>query len=249
MKSLDQALCLLARFSADAPLLGVRELSASTGISSSAVQRMLATFQQHGFVQQCPQTRKYRLGSRLWELGLLFRQQFQLGDVLQDLLQAAAETTGETVYLNMLEGDEALCVQIAESPESVKVAIRLGERTPLHAGSRGRVMLAFLPPPRRAAILNAALAGMPPEEAAARSEGIEASLAEVRAKGWCQSNGERLDGVVGLSGPIFDLQEKVIASVTVGGPATRMTKAKVERCRASVLALAHELQAHFRNFG
>jgi DNA-binding IclR family transcriptional regulator len=249
LKSLDQALSLLSHFSAGTPLLGVRELSARTGISSSAVQRMLATFHKHGLVRQCAETRKYRLGARFWELGLLFRQQFHLGDAMQALLQAAAEDTGETVYLNMLEGNEALCVQIAESRESVKVAIRLGERTPLHAGSRGRAMLAFLPPARRAAILDAALAGLPPAEAAARRDAAEAALAAVRAQGWCLSHGERLAGVVGLSMPLLDRQGQVMASVTAGGPGTRMTEAKVAQCLPVLLALGRRLQQQFRTFG
>jgi DNA-binding IclR family transcriptional regulator len=69
------------------------------------------------------------------------------------LLEAAADRTQETVYLNMLDRDHAVCVQIAESPQSVKGAIKLGERNALHAGSRCRVMLVRLPssmryPPR-----------------------------------------------------------------------------------------------------
>jgi len=249
LKTVDKALSLLLEFSSSTPLLGVRELAGRVGLAPSVVQRMVATMQQRGFVQQCPQTRKYRLGVRLWELGVLFREQFQLNDAVQTLLQATANGTGETVYLNMLDAEQAVCVQIAEGPESVKLTIRLGERTPLHLGSRGRAMLAHLPPERRAALLDAVVDGWSPAEAALRRRALEDGLITICRDGYCVSRGERLTDVVGISVPLFDRTDRVFASVTVGGPSARMTEDKVAECVPRILALAREIQSHFHKFG
>lgn len=246
LKSLDTALSLLSHFSVTHQEWGVRALSQHSGVSPSVVQRILATFQLHGFLRQCPDTRRYRLGLRFWELGVVFRDQFQLGAHVADLLRVGADRTGETVYLNMLDGDEAVCVQTAESPESVKVAIRLGERTSLLAGSRGKVLLAFLDDERQRRILDAAFGAQAAVDA--RRTGLEQDLTRIRAQGWCLTHGERLADVVGLSVPIRDRQGRVFASVTVGGPALRMTEAKVLACVPVLLALGRELQDHFNKF-
>jgi DNA-binding IclR family transcriptional regulator len=249
LKGLDSALSLLSHFSAENERWGVRELSARTGIGPSVVQRILATYQRHGFLQQCPDTRKYRLGVRLWELGTVFRDQLRLGDEVLALLQRTAHETGETVYLNTLEKDDAICVQISEGAESVRVAIRLGERTPLHAGSRGKVMLAFLPDAHRAEILEAAFGGRPAAEATGCQQALEGDLAAIRRQGWCLTRGERLTDVVGISVPIFDRRGGVTASVTAGGPLVRMTDAKVAHCIPLLLSLGRAVQAHFHKFG
>lgn len=241
-RSLDTALGLLERFTADHPQWGVRELAVASGLAPSMVQRVLATFHDHGLLERTP-ARKYRLGVRLWELGSRFRDQFQLADVVLDRLRALAEATGETAWLSLLQGDEAVCVQLCESRESVRVAIHLGGRTPLHAGSRGKVMLAFLPPPRRDALLAAAFPDSPE-----RRDAFTRELEEARRQGWCLTCGERLAGVVGLSAPLFDRAGAVFASVTVGGPAARMPEARIDACRPPLLALARELQTHFQMF-
>lgn len=241
--SLDTALHLLERFTADRPIWGVRELAAAADLAPSVVQRVLSTFEAHGLLARTA-SRKYRLGVRLWELGSHFRDQFQLGEVVHDRLRALAEKTDETTWLNLLQDDEAVCVQSCESAQSVRVAIHLGMRTPLHAGSRGKVMLAFLPSSRREALLAAAFPD-PPE----RRTTFAHELDEVRAQGWCLTFGERLADVVGLSAPLFDRAGQVFASVTVGGPTARMTPAKIAACRPPLLALAGELQTHFQMFG
>ena len=248
LKGLDTALTVLSHFTAENGRWGVRELSAKTGIASSVVQRILATYQRHGFLRQCPETRKYSLGVRLWELGTLFRSQFRIEDAVTDLLRKTAIESGETVYLNMLDGDRAVCVQISDGPESVKVAIRLGEGTPLLAGSRGKVLLAFLPEAERASILAAAFGTLAEPEAASRRATLTQELEMIRAQGWCQTHGERLTDVVGISVPIFDRRNAVFASVTIGGPSARMTEDKVAHCIPRLLAVGAELQQHFQKF-
>lgn len=244
LKSLETALRVLSAFSVDEPQLGVREISARIGSSPSVVHRILATFQTHGFVRQL-ETKKYTLAVRLWELGWIFKQHFRLSEVIQPRLDAAAVETQETVYLNFLEGDEALCVQIAESPQSIKIAIRPADRTPLFAGSRGRVMLAFLPPERQGALIDAAFQS---GELHLPRADYEQGLADVRARGWCLSKGERRANIVGVSFPVFDRGGNVMGSVTAGGPDSRMTDEKVERCVPIIRALAAAIQSDLQKF-
>jgi DNA-binding IclR family transcriptional regulator len=248
LKTLDTALSLLAHFTPRRPEWGVRELSGELGLSRSVVHRMLATFEHHGFLSQSAQTGKYALGVRFWEFGVMFRDRFEVAGAVAAMLQEGADSTGETFFLALLQGDESICTQIAESSESVKVAINLGERTPLPAGSRGKVILAFLPEPRQQSILSTATTGMQAAEARAYVEKIRIELAKIRVDGWCMTQAERLTGVVGMSVPIFDRQGNVVGSVALGGPRSRMTKQKLEQCLSVVKAVGLKIQNHFQEF-
>lgn len=247
LKNLESALRLLSLFSESVPLLGVREIAVRLDLSPSVVHRIAATYLRHGYLRQDDATKKYGIGIRFWEMGLLFRANFSLDETIQSLLDKAAEQTGETVYFNLLDGDEAICVQVAESSEGLKLGIRLAERTPLFAGSRGRAMLAFLPEPRRLQIVErAAVSGSNPalEDVAAYLD----QLNDVQRKGWCISFGERLPGVTGISFPIFDQRLNITGSVTVGGPQARMDPEKIDLCLALVKSLAAQIQTNIQKF-
>ncbi|WP_308825086.1 IclR family transcriptional regulator [Sodalis praecaptivus] len=215
MKSLRNALRILDAFSLQRPVWGVRELSQYSGLSPSVVQRALAAFRDGGFLQQCPQSKRYEPGARFWEYGQIFRSHLRLDDVIARELRALADASGETAWFTVLDNEQALCVQVAQSARDVIIAIRSGERTPLCLGSRGKVMLAFMPPTLRERQLRQVTAP------AAQRRLLDA-LATIKRQGWWLSRGKRLENVTGLSVPLFNTGGEVFASLTLGGRTSRL---------------------------
>lgn len=220
LKSLQNALRLLEAFTSQRPVWGVRELSQHSGISPSVVQRILATFRDSGLLQQCPLTKRYEPGARFWEYGQIFRSRLRLDDVVAGELRALSVASGETAWFNILDNQQALCLQVAESPRDVIIAIRAGERTPLCLGSRGKVMLAFLPQAQRELIVQQAESPREPEEKCR----LLSTLDAIRRQRWCLSQGERLENVTGISVPLFKPGGEVFASLTMGGPSSRLSE-------------------------
>lgn len=48
------------------------------------------------------------------------------------------------------------------------------------------------------------------------------ALATIKRQGWWLSRGERLENVTGLSVPLFNAGGEVFASLTLGGPTSRL---------------------------
>jgi DNA-binding IclR family transcriptional regulator len=71
-------------------------------------------------------------------------------------------TTGETIALSVLDGHEALCIEMVEGWHEVKLVTRLGYRQPLHAGASARTLLAYLPPAEVERCLAGALVALGP---------------------------------------------------------------------------------------
>ena len=226
MKSLNTALDLLKAFTPEKPSWGVRELSQWSGIPSSTVQRVLATYSAHGMMKQSPVTRRYEIGIGFWQYSMLFRQRLQLDTIIAETVKNLADKSDETAYCSMPDGQSAICVQLTESRQDIVIAIRVGERTPLHLGSRGTAILAWLPPAQRRQIMEDAL----PDPA--ERQALEQRLAQLRQRGWILSRGERLSNVTGISVPLLKPSGEIFASLTIGGPSERMSDGKVEHCLA-----------------
>src|SRR5271170_5853573 len=53
------------------------------------------------------------------------------------------DETKETASFWITEGEQRICVELAESPERVRWVGQVGMRSPLTAGAAGKVLLAF----------------------------------------------------------------------------------------------------------
>ena len=72
---------------------------------------------------------------------------------------------------------------------------------------------------------------------------IRAQLAEIRRKGFAVSFEETDEGVAGVSVPIRDARDRVIASLTISGPLTRVNTATINHYTGIVREGARRIAA------
>ena len=68
-QSLERGLAILSSFHPDRPLIGGSELSRELDLSRSTAHRYVATLAKLGYLQQDPDSKRYRLGPRVLDLG------------------------------------------------------------------------------------------------------------------------------------------------------------------------------------
>src|SRR3989339_1700316 len=139
----EKVLKTLLSFRMDQPQWGIRELSGHLGFSPSTAQRILNTLKEYNFVQQAPVNRKYTLGSIFYEFINILQVSNPLTRTAQPYMSRLLEATKETIALNVIANGERTCIDVIESPRSVKVTLAIGTKNPLYAGSSGKCMLAF----------------------------------------------------------------------------------------------------------
>ena len=71
IQSVHRALDILSLFSAAQPRLGITEMSNVLGLPKATVHGLVRTLVQRGFLYQDIETRKYRLGLTIYELGTI----------------------------------------------------------------------------------------------------------------------------------------------------------------------------------
>ncbi|MFD0690542.1 IclR family transcriptional regulator [Actinomadura fibrosa] len=220
--------------------LGAGAISRELGISEAVVHGILQSLASRELLETAPGTAGYRLGPAALALGVSALRGFNVRNVAAPVLRRLRDETGETTALSGLVGDERVYLDQFESPHEVRMTVEVGRRLPLHAGSPGRVILAFLPRERREAVLArplAALTGRTVTDAAA----LRAQLAKTAAEGVAVSLGERQPDAGSVAAPLFGPDGEVHGSVSVCGPRHRFTSEAVERYRTLVRDAADEI--------
>lgn len=224
LKSLQNALTLLNHFNSENSVWGVRDLARVSGMHPAVVQRMLVTFAAEGFLVQDPDSKKYLLGLRFFELGQLTKQRLKLSDFILPIMNRLAQEENETVFLTILDRDRGICAEIAESPNPIKFSMNVGTGFPLSAGAHARVILAWLSSEKQKEILEA-----PQSPFRGKSTAIFKDLLDVREKGWCVSLGEYDSETFGIAIPLFSSSRNVLGSLGIAGPLSRFEPDKVQQ--------------------
>lgn len=133
--------------------LGVTELSEQTGLAKSVVSRILAPLVEGGYVERNPRTRRYRVGVRMFEVGLRYLRHSGVREAALVLLEQLARETGATSYLGVLDGTHCVVLAAIEGSDRLRVVVTAGERTPVHVTAMGKAILATLDDDTLAALL------------------------------------------------------------------------------------------------
>ncbi|GAA3548409.1 IclR family transcriptional regulator [Zobellella aerophila] len=234
-KTLANALELLEFFTRENPVWGGRELAKVSGVHPAIVQRTLATFASRGYLHQDPQTLKYSLGVRFFELGQMVKERLQLSDIVRPLMARLAEQTGEAVFLSLRDGAESVCVDRVESPKSIGFKVQVGSKVPIYAGAYGKVILAYMDETSREEILAQGLTAVT-ENTITDVTLMRTQLEEIRAQGWCYSEQEVSEDVFGLAVPLFFRDKQVAGSLAIAGPLYRFDKSNIPHLVVSLQA-------------
>jgi len=225
VQSVERAIAILREFSVEQPTLGVTELSERLGLHKSTVHRLLASLVVGGFMRRTPK-RKYRLGTRLIELGYNVINTQGLLQVAHPYLHYLAERVGELAYLGVRDGDSRLNVMQSEPPE-LKESVGWVARAPLGCTSSGKILLAHMSEDEVAAYLEKGLPRMTAKSITDPTD-LRRELQRVREEGFGTSFEEFREGTNAISVPIAK-DSMVVAALAVVGYSYSLTQEKAMR--------------------
>ena len=221
LQTVDRALQVLEQFTATRADWTLTELSRALSLHKTVVFRILGSLEARGFLTHDALTKRYRLGTKILELGGAAMATIDIRRVAQPLLDEIARETHETIILAVRRGDEAICVDKVDSPEGVKLVFHIGERTSLHQGPVGKLFLADIAPEQVEEYLS---------RVARRGSGVPVSptlkdeIEKVRRNGYAYTEGEVIAGGAALAAPIYDQRGSVVAGLVVAGPRNRLVE-------------------------
>jgi IclR family transcriptional regulator, pca regulon regulatory protein len=148
-QSLERGLAVLLAFTPDRPSLGISELAETLELTRSTTHRYVHTLATLGFLEQDTETRKYRLGPRVLDLGFTMLGSLELREIAAPHLRWLAETTGHTSNLAIRDGSDVILVdRVRGRPgryHHLESSLHVGSRLPSYCSATGKILLAFLP--------------------------------------------------------------------------------------------------------
>jgi DNA-binding IclR family transcriptional regulator len=217
--------------------IGVSRIARELGLSKAVVHRILQSLASRGMVALDPFSREYRLGAAAAALGARALRESDLRSAAVDVVRRLRDDIGETATLTAPVPGGRVYLDQFEGVHEIKMTVELGRRFPLHAGSSGKCMLAFLPECQQAELLAGDLARLT-EHTIVDPDALGAELAAIRARGYAVSGGERQADAGSVAAPIFGMAGTVIGALSVCGPRYRVTAEFVERIAPKVTAAA-----------
>lgn len=243
IRSVDRAVAILDLLALEGWRTGA-EVARELGVHRSTALRLLATLDRHGLVERDPRTAKYRLGRHVAQLASSVRGEVDLRQASRPVCEALARELGETVTLDVLDGDQIVPIEQATGSTSVMSVNWLGTRSPVHCAASGKVILAFAPPAVRSALLSRPLERRTQHTITDPAE-LEAQLREVRENGYARTFEELEVGLNAIAAPVRSAAGEVIAGLDVSGPAHRIAPSDrsmlLARTREAADDLSHRL--------
>lgn len=226
--SLDRAVDVLDVLASREDGQTLAKLSEITDIPKSTLFRILSTLHDRDCVSLNVDTKKYTLGLKLRELGNAFIRRTDLDGAATPRMRDLAESCGESVFLALLDEDEVVYIRRMESPKSVMMVRKLGNRAPVHSTATGEAMIAFLSDERREEIIREMEFTKHTKHTNTSPEDFRKRLGTVREEGVAVVDGEYNPELLCISSPIFGAGAVVEAAVTVAMPSSEATPERVE---------------------
>ncbi|WP_328733381.1 IclR family transcriptional regulator [Streptomyces caniferus] len=219
---------------------GVAGIAEELGVHKSTAFRLLGVLENRGLVGQEPERGTYFLGAGVLRLAGAAVVRLDISQEGAVVCRRLAEELGETVNIAVLEGDAAVNVMQVRGPASVTAQNWLGRRTPLHATSSGKALLAHQP----AAVQQAVLARKLPrltERTLTSAAALRRELAEVAERGFAVAVEELERGLRAVAAPVRGRDGSVIGALSVSVPAYRLDDERLPEVVKATVSAAEEL--------
>jgi len=240
---LDRALAALAALSASSTECSLAELCPALGLHKSTAHRLMMVLEQHRLVVKNPDTGRYRLGLRLYELGSRAIDGLDLRGRVRPHLDRLQERFGETVFFCILDEGQVFYVEKVESQRSVRTACMVGSRAPAYCTAVGKAMLSELPDAEVAAIIKKSGLKSITSNTITTPARLKAELKQVRSRGYAIDDEEKEEGLRCVGAVVRTHSRKLSAAMSVSGPAFRMTKERIPEVGQALMQAAGDLAA------
>jgi DNA-binding IclR family transcriptional regulator len=220
-QSVERSMAVLEDLAAGERRLG--DLAELLGTHKSTVLRILQTLESRGFVRRVDNG-AYRLGARMIQLGSAALQALDLTATARRGLEQLAEATGETVHLAILDGAHVVYVDKVESIHPVRMYSRVGATAPAHCTGVGKVLLAHTPTEAWPELDLRRFT----DETIVDRDALAAAAGDIRDHGWGVDEREHEESIRCIAAPIFDVDGRAVAAVSVSVPTSRMSREELD---------------------
>lgn len=215
---------------------GISELSIRLAMPKATIYRFLQTMKALGFVRQEPESERYSLTMKLFELGTQALRHLDLIELAKRQMRILSDQISESIHLGVLVDSEVIYIDKVEAKYAFGMYSRVGKRAPIHATALGKALLAWETPERRDAIMAGMCFTRFRENSIASPAQFLEELARTRQQKYGLDHEEFEEHMICMAAPIFDHWNSVVAALSVSFPAFRFDSTRQDEYAAMVIA-------------
>jgi DNA-binding IclR family transcriptional regulator len=223
IQSLERAFAILEQVARKQDGINLVDLSRAVGLHNSTTFHLVKTMVQLGYISQMRESKRYRIGSRLFTLAAGALEENSYLELATPVLEKLSRDTGEAAHFAIRSGNEIVLIARTAGSGMLQLSDRTGNTRPAHATALGKVLLAALPPQDLAQFL----AGMEMRRYTAKTivgrEALLRELEEVRKRGIAFDDGEFDAELRCVAVPVYDFAGRVAGAIGISGPIWRLS--------------------------
>ena len=206
----------------------IADIAAAVGYPRTVTVRMIATLEDHGFIERGRHTGLYAVSPALLHHVQKALAHNPVLSRVELIMRDIVSQTEDTALYMIRSGDKALVMQRVEGSAPVRIfASEVGMELPLHCGGAPLALLAYAPEAEVESYLATPLVKRT-EHTMTDPAALRSRLASVRAAGFSVGDEDLFDYVVAVGAPIFDGDGTLAGAVSVGNIIQRYTPERVQ---------------------
>lgn len=239
--SVDRAMELLGLFGPERTEIGVSEMSRALKLPKASVQRMVLALVRHDFLDQSPQSRKYRIGIGAFQVGSLFVNSRRLERTAEPVMRETVAELGHTCQFSVLRSGLMVVTASVEGSGPIKYSVPVGYQLPLSTSAVGKAMLSLMADDEIDAIL--ARGGMPRRTPHSVTDPgrLKAELHATRERGYSVNWEENQPGVGSVAAPIVSPDGRPAAVLSIGFPVSFVARSEIPSLGKAIVSKATDV--------
>ena len=245
IQSIQRAIAILEDVARHREGINLADLSKSVGLHNSTTFHLIKTMAQLGYVIQQKDSKRYRIGSRLFTLAAGALDENALLAAATPILEKLTAETGESAHFAIRSGKEVVLIARTAASGIVQLANRAGATRPAYATAVGKVLMAAIPPGQLEQVMGHLELRRYTPKTIVEDEALRREIEEVRRKGIAFDDGELDAELRCVAVAVHDFSGRVAGAIGISGPIWRLSlqslQEKARPVRESAAALSAEL--------
>lgn len=218
-----------------------KELSEKLKISKPTVHRILNVLEENKFVKKTHDLAKYTVGYVSYIVGMQYARRQEVYSEIRKIIDNIAKTTGQQVGYTVMEGQNVISIYESEFYNKT-INYMPGEIYNINCGVYGKVLMAYTYSIEELEklVYEIELKQVTPK-AIIDPEKLLEEYKKIRHMGYSESDGEYIEGTLGIGVPTFRSNGKVHGCVGLSGIKCETFKRNKPKYLQDVLKGAEEI--------
>ena len=222
VQSVDRALRIIEFLAENPTGAGITEISKSLGLSKGTVHRLISTLKERDFAYQSSNTQLYRLSYKILYLYNCISNNIDMFKVSRPIIRKFADKVDATVHLATLDEKRSNIVYIdriepMNSQKPFVMSSRVGKKAPCYCTAAGKILLSQYSDDEIRDIMKGEEYKTYTDKTIKNIDEFLEEIHKVRKQGYALDENEYDHGIICISIPIYNSNDKIDFAMSVTG--------------------------------